>query len=295
LADNWQLGIWNLASNRLDWVFDTPQGVSADNAALRFSPDDRQFAFATSGEACVWDLASGRRVQSWPLPPGLAQELSWNKTGHLLHVQWEWRRDGRCRVRDLDAPGNPVIVKVIEDFEGRVLDLALSDDGQRLAIMGTFARGDRPVVKIIEPTTGKEFSCFPSDQALTREHFAVDPDVELVSSWDWPGTSSDLWDVRTGRSVGKVSGLADALSPRGHLVASVGDPIQGGVNLWRRDRPQSWIACGLGLRIPQFPRFSPDGRYLAYGTGEGTVQVCDLAESVRRLNTLGLGWETRDR
>jgi hypothetical protein len=37
-------------------------------------------------------------------------------------------------------------------------------------------------------------------------------------------------------------------------------------------------------------QFSPDGRQLAWGNGNGSVSVCDLEEIQRRLAEVGLGW-----
>jgi WD40 repeat protein len=47
LSHNWEVGLWNLASNRMERLFDAPRSLVADNAALAFSQDDSQLAFAT--------------------------------------------------------------------------------------------------------------------------------------------------------------------------------------------------------------------------------------------------------
>src|SRR5262249_51213814 len=39
VADNWQMAIWDLTTGQLQSIVDVPQGVTADNAAVAFSPD----------------------------------------------------------------------------------------------------------------------------------------------------------------------------------------------------------------------------------------------------------------
>jgi hypothetical protein len=72
LAQNWEVGVWDVARNRLEYLFEAPQGISAENAALAFSRDNRQLAFATSendereehavGKGTVIDIVGGKRV-----------------------------------------------------------------------------------------------------------------------------------------------------------------------------------------------------------------------------------------
>jgi hypothetical protein len=85
-------------------VFEAPKGVLADNAALAFSRDGRQLAFATSEAAVLWDLASGLPANRWALPAGLVQRLWFDGDSRLLHFQWDnWNNvEARmCCLRDL--------------------------------------------------------------------------------------------------------------------------------------------------------------------------------------------------
>src|SRR5206468_2050770 len=45
LSLDWQVAMWNLNQYQLCYVMKVPPGKSADNAALRFSPDSQQIAF----------------------------------------------------------------------------------------------------------------------------------------------------------------------------------------------------------------------------------------------------------
>jgi len=291
LAHNWQLGIWNLESNRLEWVFETPRGYTADNAALRFSPDDRQFAFATGKQTVVWDLQSGRLLRSHKWPPGLCQDLWFDRTGRLMHFQWDAATDRRCRVRDLDASPDAPAVMEIAGFERGVKHFVLSDDGRRLVIVGVKDDKDGLGIRAFDPGSGRELSPVPTDGLVDRESFATDPEVRLISGWNSSITWQRVWDIENGALTGdRVWGYADAFSPEADLAARMSE-YRSGVSVWRRDRPEPSATFGAGLRTPALPMFSNDGRYLAFGTEEGTVLVVDVPESVRRLNELGLGWQ----
>jgi hypothetical protein len=62
-----------------------------------------------------------------------------------------------------------------------------------------------------------------------------------------------------------------------------------GIKLNRRsDNVDLVVMGGDGLRNG-IPRFSENGRYLAWGNRDGTVQVADIVDLQRRLAKVGLG------
>src|SRR5207245_338441 len=130
LAHNWQVGIWEVLTGRLEYVLDVPQGGWADNAGFVFSADGRQFAFSAGREAKRWDLSTGKELNRWPLPPGLVDHLGFNGTDKLLLFRVE-TKDGRLlpasdapakdhprvgRIRDLFGPDPTQPITEIEDF-----------------------------------------------------------------------------------------------------------------------------------------------------------------------------------
>jgi hypothetical protein len=62
------------------------------------------------------------------------------------------------------------------------------------------------------------------------------------------------------------------------------------VTVFSADNPTKQFTIGLDHGVGFWQHFSPNGRLLAFGTPEGTVLVCDMEETVRRLDQLGLGW-----
>src|SRR5439155_25850058 len=65
-----------------------------DNAALRFSLDETRLAFAGGQEAKLWEVASGRVLDTWKLPEGLVNALAFHSSGKLLLFRVE-TKDGK--------------------------------------------------------------------------------------------------------------------------------------------------------------------------------------------------------
>lgn len=130
LAHDWEIGIWNTADGSLRWVLDAQRGVSADNAALGFSPDEQRFACVAGREARIWDLALGCLLKPpESLPGGFADELIFAEANKLLVFRWESRQSAPgnaasgpfCVIRDLlsEYPLKPI--KRIPCFDVRVV------------------------------------------------------------------------------------------------------------------------------------------------------------------------------
>src|SRR5262249_50237799 len=81
---NWKIAIWDLVTGRLLHVLEVPSGYSTDNAALTFSPSGDRFAFSTKRTAKMWDVKTGRDIDSWNLPPGMADKIAFDPTGKKL-------------------------------------------------------------------------------------------------------------------------------------------------------------------------------------------------------------------
>jgi serine/threonine protein kinase/WD40 repeat protein len=303
LAQNWQLGVWELATSRLIHALDAPRGASADNAAVAFSPDGREVAFATSGAARVWEIESGREVRAWQLPPALQDSLAWQAAGQLILVREETRdmRHGPfpsapasehprvLRVRDLFAarPLEPLFE--LDEFRFGAFPVLLSPDGQHLAVLRVEEGGQqRQAIKVFEVATGS-----------VRWSYNAPRDVELFL--DATGTllgirageQTTLTELATGKLMATVNSGATAAGPAGRLMvrSRAGDYLVSrfGYSLFRRGE----VAPLVDLSLDQngwTPQFNVDGRLLASGNPDGSVSVHDLIEIQRRLAGVGLGW-----
>jgi len=295
LALNWEVGIWNLASNRMEHLIEVPQGVSADNAGLAFSRDNKLFAFATSGGATLSDVRTGAQVKRWQLPAGLQEHLWFDGTGRLFLFQWERRmagRPGECVVRDLSRTNYlEPLYPPLRLFEGRVLDSHLASNGQVLAIAGSRFKGpSTDHVWVLNPETGQSLCPLLPPDAGGGELLFLDATGEFLGLFSATGRW-DFYKIPSGRLVGHSGRPVSATSPGGEWLAYrlyFGDLT--GVQLWRRDNPKRSVVLAAGLKGPAVPDFSPDGRFIAWGTTDGTVLVAEMADVFERLERQGLGW-----
>jgi WD40 repeat protein len=95
-----------------------------------------------------------------------------------------------------------------------------------------------------------------------------------------------LWDVPPGRlRRGLAAGPSLSFSPDGSILAALPDPSsatdRNRLDLW--DPATGRLTRSLtGLTVPASAVFTPDGRTLAVGGGDGSVTLCPLAEGAPR-------------
>lgn len=164
---------------------------------------------------------------------------------------------------------------------GRVCSAAFAPDGKTLV-----SAGPGQPLRLWDTTSGKELRQFTGH--LTGA-LAVDfsPDGQLVASGGCYGDGTiRLWEAATGKQIRLVrvpegGVMSVTWAPDGRLLASA----RGGeVELWDMNqgaRLRQW-RCPVAVEVV---RFSPCGKYLAGGGGDGAVILWDLArgEGVRYL------------
>jgi WD40 repeat protein len=95
--------------------------------------------------------------------------------------------------------------------------------------------------------------------------------------------------VRTSWDGGQGETRSIAVSPRGDVVATAGKDVR----LWFVERKELLGALTRHEGPVNAVDFSPDGRLLASGGDDRTINVVDLVELRSRLTELGLDWHDR--
>ncbi len=293
LAQEWKVAFWNLGSKRLERVIEVPKGRYADNAALEFSPDDKQFAFSTWTDTRLWNLQTGHLERSWKLPKGLVQKLCFYPDGRLLQFQRDWPGnwdEGACCVRELTATNYEKPLRTLASPKRRVWDASFSLQGDYLVIIGEDARSN-DVVRVFNPITGQELCALPPTGHSDNDWLIADPQVSKIGYWLGGKTGTHFFLMPHGEPWRDFPReVAGALSPDGETLL---DPRSGApsVTIFQTVQPVWHITLGAGHPAGALSslRFSPNGKLVAWGTGEGTVFVGDVEEILRQLKTAGLG------
>lgn len=296
LAHNWELGIWDLKSNRLARVFRAPKGLSADNAGVAFSPDSRQVAFATSGEARLLDVETGHESQRWPLPKALQQGLCFKPSGGLILFQWDYSvgsSRGKCRVRSLSRSGLSELIAEFVPFNGRIFESSVAGDGKVVVVCGSHISptSTNHIIEVRDLLTGTLVRSVPSRRTAASDFIALDWTGSFLAYCDAESAPWQILDIARNESLGLSPRAVHAISPGGRWLVTAPDQATPGFALRRIDALQQPLNLSIDQTVPSPPQFSPDGHLVAWGTEDGTVMVCEIDQVMKRLRELGLGWE----
>ena len=100
---------------------------------------------------------------------------------------------------------------------------------------------------------------------------------------NWP--HSRLRDMASGRETEWMQQFPSTFDLARQQWSQNGD-AQGGCIVFRPGLPQDGLRLAMDWRMANMAEFSTDGRYLSWGTQEGTVLVADLDEVMRQMKEL---------
>ena len=300
LDNRFEMRVWDVMRGVSVKDFRPPPGdVLATNAAVAISDDARLVAYASGGEirshALIREVATGRILGQWELPAGF--ERMTYADGRFLLVREEkdegaknWRTRSVARMLEVAKP--PRMLGVVRPAEvgddRRFLSSSLTTDGRLYLWVGPRQPPEQRRIEVRSVATGHVV------RRIARPAGTLYP--ELDATLDHQG--SDLWTLfETGEQfhfdLGDAAGLPErvptihaATSPDDLWLACFGSssPTDPTARLTLRRRAEETVWLHLvsdDLSEPRSAQFSPDGRFLAWGSQDGTITVADL-ESLQR-------------
>jgi WD40 repeat protein len=301
LAQDWQIGVWNIADGHLQGIFDVPPGLLADNAAISFNQDGSQLAFCSGKQALIFDITSGMVTKRWNLPDGIADLLAYTAGDRLLLIRYERTEKGRVvRIRNLLASSGVNPLAEITDFSKHVYNADVAPNGEFLIVDGIGGpTGNVRLVRVYD-SAGKLVRSLPTRANSAYGSMAFDETgkwaaVMLANASDAGNTK--LIELPGGALTKSISNPPYCLTTASDLYAAPKQQqdyryIEGllGLTLFQTGSDHPLITFDLDVQSPGDAIFSADGSLLAWGRRDGTLCIANLPEVKERLGQIGLGW-----
>lgn len=230
------------------------------------SPNGRQVLTATLGLSFhLWDFESGKRIRDFVGHQGSNMSVCFSQDGR---VALSGNSDYKLKLWDV-ASGR--CIRTFEGHTAQVTSVALSPDAQT-----AFSGSHDGTVRHWDVESGR---CVRVIQASTHRIFAlsISPAGDLVAS-SGDENRVRLWRSADGKLVKEFTSVYGTMSlsfsPKGRLLAVAS-----------RERAAYILDLDNGGRIDPFEEvptnalsicFSPDGRHVAFGAGDGVVRFGEL-------------------
>ena len=225
----------------------------------------------------LWDAATGRPHGEPMVSDGLVTNKSFSDDGTRLALA-----DTAKHVKVWDL-ATTRLVRTFADQKKSITDIALSPNGKLLAVAELGG-----ILKIWDIDQGTELRTIPSPRE-GLPWLAFSPDGSRLSGTTQTGLVT-VWDVAPGREPMTIR-LRDCrflgmtrFSPDGKRLAIAGISMFGGLLsvLDVENGREVWQLKGH-TQIVEAIAFSPDGKRLASGSGDGTIKLWDLNSGQRNL------------
>ncbi len=263
-------------------IWTSPPGRhTASVNSVAISADGRLVA-SGSQDATVklWDVATGAEVRTIEHGHWVEAVAFSPDSLHVASGGWDdtvrlWQIATGAEVQQF-AAGVPVQT------------LAFSPDGTLLV-----AAGARGTILMWDAASGDEVRQFSGHEGWVQS-VAFSPDGAFMVSGGGDETAR-LWDPGTGAQVRQFSDhtsevLSVAISPDGSQVASAAEYPDDTIRLWDATTASEEALIAV-FGNPSSMAYSPDGKYLASGANDFSVQLWDLATGAEIAGFVGDDFE----
>lgn len=285
---NGQFRRWNIGSRQEDEADrrDPPGGPGADSLAM--STDGRLAALLSGKKVRVWDTATGGIRFEVDSANDSVRKLVFSAKGDLLVVVDD-------KIRWYSVENGELLASAGEKF-GRLQGLALSADGQMLAVIGhgTFA-GHWSTYRFDAAVRSVNATVRMVASNATLSNGTLSPDGAILAVGYSLSGGVSVFDASTGQVVahnGTAHGSSVetlAFSDDGKRLAT-GD-AEGTIRIW--SDPRKWDSKPVSLqtlkghqRGIQSLSFSKAGNRLASGSGDNSARVWDLESAGAGITAL---------
>jgi WD40 repeat protein len=283
LSDEWRLGIWEMDSNKLVALLETPAGYSADNAGGAFDASGSRFAFATWKESCLFELGTGQTIQRWPLAEGFSDQLVFDPDERLLllrrevsseSLRWIWR------LHELAKSERPDLLHQQTNTDWSPVGMTFLMDGKRFLVWHGGNSETEGFLRAFDTATGREIWRTATGRGDGDLRVCLDPSGKRFAHDSVTGHPLRMYGLPEFQPIGSTAKGCIALGPNREefLIPPwllSGQPPDKGFPLWTDWTEQGYVCA-----------FSPDGTLLAWGTVEGEVLLAHLDTVRRRLASL---------
>ena len=290
------------------------KGHSAAVTGTAWSSDGRRIATSsTDNSAHIWDADTGELIRQIALPKGItgniydwALAVQWSPDDRYLLtisgdrfllgsqdydlILWDVKtgqQAAACEVQNTTPPSTGELGTAGAVHFTTGAGAVFAGDG-RLATLG----GDNTAL-VWEPMLAGQLLVL-SGHTQGVNAVAWSPDFTRLATASEDGTAR-VWDTGNGQELLQLSGHTGAVnhvtwSPDGSLIATAGD--DGTVLLWdgmngeKRSTIQIARSTGSSIasdRVVWSLAWSPDGRYLATGSGDGYIRVWEVSSAENTL------------